>query len=79
MNELLINYLNKRSEELMVYKMPKNESLMSEIFKFDPMNLEAVPSADLHDPLPPYTTSPASPPTGPVRRSEGLSSYKVWR
>ena len=28
-------YLNERSEELMVYKMPRNETLMDEIFEFD--------------------------------------------
>jgi hypothetical protein len=37
-------YLNERAEELMVYKMPRNQSLMSEIFKFDPRNLEATSS-----------------------------------
>jgi hypothetical protein len=40
-------YLNKRSEELMIYKMPRNEDLMNEIFKFDPKNLEATAAADI--------------------------------
>jgi len=40
-------YLNNRSKELMVYKMPRNEGLMNDIFEFDPRNLEAVPSADI--------------------------------
>ena len=39
--------LNKRAEELMVFKMPKNIPLMDEIFAFDPRNLEATPSAKL--------------------------------
>ena len=38
-------YLNKRAEELMLYKMPRNESLMDEIFAFDPRNLEATSAA----------------------------------
>jgi hypothetical protein len=42
-------YLNKRSEDLMVYKMPKNEYLMDEIFAFDPRNLEATPSSKLSE------------------------------
>jgi len=40
-------YLNKRSEELMVYKMPKNENLMEEVFNFDPRNLESVSSENI--------------------------------
>ena len=40
-------YLNKRSEELMMYKMPKNESLMDEIWVYDARNLEATASADI--------------------------------
>jgi len=40
-------YLNDRSKELMVHKMPRNESLMDEIFAFDPRNLEATSSADI--------------------------------
>ena len=40
-------YLNNRSKELMVYSMPRNESLMDEIFKFDPRNLEATSAADI--------------------------------
>lgn len=47
MNDLVNNYLNERAEALMVYKMPKNTTLMEEIFNFDPMNLEAVSSDDL--------------------------------
>jgi hypothetical protein len=41
------DYLNTRAEELMVYKMPRNESLMNEIFEFDPRNLEAISAADI--------------------------------
>jgi len=41
------NSLNKRAEELMVFKMPKNEGLMNEIFQFDVRNLEATPSAKI--------------------------------
>jgi len=41
------DYLNKRSKELMVYKMPKNESLMEEIFSFDPRTLESTSSEDI--------------------------------
>lgn len=37
-------HLNKRAEELMVFKMPRNKPLMDEIFAFDPRNLEATPS-----------------------------------
>ena len=40
-------YLNKRQAELMVYKMPRNEELMEEIFAFDPRNLEATSAADV--------------------------------
>lgn len=40
-------YLNRRSEELMVYKMSQNKPLMDEIFEFDPRNLEATSSADI--------------------------------
>lgn len=40
-------YLNERAEKLMVYKMPRNEDLMEEIFKFNPMNLQATPSESL--------------------------------
>jgi len=43
----LNKYLYDRSEELMVYKMPRNKTLMDEIFQFDPRNLEATPSSDL--------------------------------
>lgn len=41
------DYLNTRAKELMVYKMPRNENLMDEIFAFDPRNLEATASADI--------------------------------
>ena len=40
-------YLNERSEELMVFKMPRNIPLMEEIFAFDPRNLEATSSAKI--------------------------------
>ena len=40
-------YLNSRAEELMMYKMPRNASLMDEIFAFDPRNLEATSAADV--------------------------------
>jgi len=40
-------YLNKRAEELMVYKTPRNNELMDEIFAFDPRNLEATSSANI--------------------------------
>jgi len=40
-------YLNKRSEELMVYKVPKNEALMDEIFAYDPRTLEATSSENI--------------------------------
>jgi type IV secretory pathway VirJ component len=40
-------YLNERAEDLMVYKMPRNKNLMDEIFAFNPMNLDATPSAKL--------------------------------
>lgn len=43
----VIDYLNNRAEELMVYKMPRNADLMNEIFAFDPRNLEATPAADI--------------------------------
>ena len=41
------DYLNERSKELMVYKMPKNESLMEEIFDFDPRTLESTSSENI--------------------------------
>jgi hypothetical protein len=41
----IMERLNERAEELMVYKMPRNVDLMDEIFAFDPRNLEATPSA----------------------------------
>jgi len=33
----------------MVFKMPRNETLMDEIFAFDPRNLEATPSAKISE------------------------------
>jgi hypothetical protein len=39
--------LSARAEELMVFKMPKNQTLMDEIFKFDPRNLETLSSVKL--------------------------------
>lgn len=47
MNEMVNAYLNARAEQLMVHKMPRNKTLMDEIFDFDPRNLEATPSASL--------------------------------
>jgi len=46
MTELWPN-IQKRADEMMVFKMPKNETLMDEIFKFDPRNLEATSAAKL--------------------------------
>ncbi len=43
----ITDQIDKRAEELMVYKMPKNVPLMDEIFKFDPRNLEATASAKI--------------------------------
>ena len=40
-------YLNKKVEKLMVYKMPRNESLMEEIFSYDPRTLESTSSEDI--------------------------------
>jgi hypothetical protein len=42
-------HLNNRAEELMVFKMPRNKTLMDEIFAFDPRNLEATASAKLSE------------------------------
>lgn len=42
-------YLRKRSEDLMVFKMPRNQTLMDEIFQFDPRNLESLPSTKLSE------------------------------
>lgn len=41
--------LQKKADEMMVFKMPKNETLMDEIFKFDPRNLESTSSAKLSE------------------------------
>lgn len=41
------DYLKKRSEELMLDKMPKNEKIMDEIFKFDVRNLENTSSVKI--------------------------------
>jgi len=40
-------YLNKKAEKLMVYKMPRNESLMEEIFSYDPRTLDSTSSEDI--------------------------------
>jgi len=40
-------YLNKKSKDLMVYKMPRNEDLMEEIFAYDPRTLESTSSEDI--------------------------------
>jgi len=40
-------HLNKKAEELMVYKMPRNKTLMDDIFAFDPRNLEATDGATI--------------------------------
>jgi len=40
-------YLNKKAEKLMVYKMPRNESLMEEIFNYDPRTLDSTSSEDI--------------------------------
>ena len=40
-------YLNKKVEKLMVYKMPRNESLMEEIFNYDPRTLDSTSSEDI--------------------------------
>ena len=40
-------YLNKKSKDLMVYKMPRNEDLMEEIFAYDPRTLESTSSEDV--------------------------------
>ena len=39
--------LQKKAEDMMVFKMPKNSDLMDEIFQFDPRNLESTSSAKL--------------------------------
>ena len=43
------DHLNKRAEELMVFKMPRNKDLMDEIFQFDPRGIEATPAAKLSE------------------------------
>ena len=40
-------YLNKKAEKLMVYKMPRNESLMEEIFNYDPRTLDSTNSENI--------------------------------
>lgn len=40
-------YLNKKAKDLMVYKMPRNEDLMEEIFAYDPRTLESTSSEDV--------------------------------
>lgn len=47
MNEIINSYLNRRTEELMLNKMPRNKNLMDEIFAFDPNNLESILSQTL--------------------------------
>lgn len=39
--------LQKKAEDMMIFKMPKNSDLMDEIFQFDPRNLESTSSAKL--------------------------------
>jgi len=41
------DYLNEKAEKLMVYKMPRNENLMEEIFNYDPRTLESTSSKDI--------------------------------
>lgn len=48
MNDV-IGYLKKRSDDLMVFKMPKNQDLMDEIFKFDPRNIESISSSKISE------------------------------
>lgn len=43
----ITEYLNNRAKELMVYKVPKNEALMEEIFSYDPRTLESTSSEDI--------------------------------
>lgn len=45
----ITEYLRQRSEELMIFKMPRNQTIMDEIFQFDPRNLEALPSTKLSE------------------------------
>jgi len=40
-------YLNKRAEDLMLFKMPKNTTLMEEIFRFNPQALEQIAAVDI--------------------------------
>jgi len=40
-------YLNKKAKKLMVYKMPRNESLMEEIFNYDPRTLDSTSSENI--------------------------------
>ena len=40
-------YLKRRSKELLLDKMPKNEEIMDEIFSFDVRNLESTTSTKL--------------------------------
>src|SRR5574340_67329 len=44
---LLNEYLKKKADDLMMYKMPRNNALMDEILTFDPRNLESTPSAKI--------------------------------
>lgn len=40
-------YLSKRAEDLMLFKMPKNNILMEEIFSFNPQALEQISAVDI--------------------------------
>jgi len=40
-------YLAKRAEDLMLFKMPKNTTLMEEIFRFNPQALEQIAAVDI--------------------------------
>ncbi len=43
----VFDYLNAKAEDLMMYKMPRNNDLMDEIFRFDPRQLEATSAAKI--------------------------------
>ena len=45
--DAISTYLSKRAEDLMLFKMPKNNILMEEIFSFNPQALEQISSADI--------------------------------
>jgi len=48
MNEI-VDYVKKRSNDLMVFRMSKNQDLMDEIFTFDPRNIESTSSAKISE------------------------------